>query len=111
MKKTAIILALFAMLAWAGDKTSSDSLILKPTAEQLANAKPLGNTICPVTQAKIGSMGKPVQVIYKGQIVNLCCLGCPSDFAKNPEKFMKVLEKEHNKSTPTNQKTGGHDHH
>lgn len=51
----------------------------------------LNNTICPVSQAKIGNMGKPVTVTYKGKIVQLCCAGCISAFTKDPEKYMKRI--------------------
>ncbi len=95
MKKIALLITLLSGLVFAGEaKTSVDSLILKPSKEQLAKATPLNNTICPITNEKIGSMGNAVPVIYKGKIVNLCCNGCPADFAKNPEKYMKLVYKE-----------------
>ena len=103
MKKIATILILTASLAFAADpvaKAATDSVITKPTKEQLAKATPLNNTICPVSKEKIGNMGAAVPVIYKGKIVNLCCNGCPGDFAKDPEKYMKIVNEEVSKNKP-----------
>lgn len=85
-------LCLAAIVACGNEKTTtSQDLILNPTSEQLAAAKDVGNTICPVTRSPLGSMGKPVSVIYKGQVIHFCCSGCPGEFAKNPEKYMAEL--------------------
>lgn len=95
MKKIAILISLLTALAFAGEaSTKQDTLILKPTKEQLAKASPLNNTICPITKEKIGSMGMAVPVIYKGKVVLFCCMGCPSEFAKNPAKYMKIVNEE-----------------
>lgn len=84
MKKI-LWLVLFALtFAFAGD------LVLEPTAQELAKAKPATNTICPITHQKVGEMGTPISVIYKGQVVLLCCNGCKSTFAENPEKYMSA---------------------
>ncbi len=95
MKKIALIISLLSALLFAGEsKPLADSLILKPTQEQLAKATPLNNTICPISKEKIGNMGNANPVIYKGKIVNLCCSGCSADFAKDPEKYMKKVNEE-----------------
>lgn len=60
------------------------ALTLKPTAEQLAAAKPATNKQCPVSKDAIGSMGDPEFVIYKGQSYALCCSGCKKKIAKDP---------------------------
>lgn len=101
MKKIAILLLMSVAFAFAGEpagKTAIDTVITKPTKEQLAKATPLNNMICPVSKEKIGGMGPAVTVIYKGKIVNLCCMGCPADFAKAPEKYMKMINEELSKS-------------
>jgi YHS domain-containing protein len=45
-------------------------------------------TICPV-------MGDPINkkyyADYKGHRIYFCCNGCPEEFKKNPEKYMKIL--------------------
>lgn len=95
MKKLIVLFLLAFAFACAGEpNTTAATVNIKPTQEELAKAKPLNNTICPITLEKIGSMGKAVPVIYKGQIINLCCNGCPRDFAKDPEKYMKLVQAE-----------------
>ncbi|HMS18204.1 MAG TPA: hypothetical protein PKA37_15275 [Planctomycetota bacterium] len=48
------------------------------------------NTICPVmTDEKIV---KDVFVVYKGQIINLCCDTCVQDATDDPEKVVKTLK-------------------
>jgi YHS domain-containing protein len=66
-------------------------ILLMVTLALAGQAVALNNTICPVSQAKIGNMGKPVTVTYKGKIVQLCCTGCVSAFTKDPEKYMKHI--------------------
>lgn len=69
------------------DSVKNDDLVLTPTAAQLKKAKPAKNKICPVDHAAIGSMGKPVYVIWNGQVVALSCEPCKKGFAKDPAKF------------------------
>ena len=59
-------------------------LVLKPSADQVAKAKRVGNRHCPVSGEKLGGMGAPVPVIYKGELVELCCAGCLKDFENDP---------------------------
>ena len=95
MNKILAFLLLTVALAFAGETTSpKDTVILKPSKEQLAKATPLNNTICPVSNSKIGGMGMAIPVIYKGKIINLCCGGCPANFAKDPDKFLKIAQDE-----------------
>lgn len=68
----------------------TQALNLKPTPEQIAQAKVLQNIHCPTDGEKIGSMGKAVPVIYKGRVVQLCCAGCPKEFANDPDKYLLV---------------------
>lgn len=67
-------------------------LVLKPTPAQIAAATPLHNPICPTDGQKNGEMGKPVQVIYKGKVVDLCCPGCPAEFGADPDKYLALAE-------------------
>jgi len=93
MKKILLLAALLSVSSMAA--TGADtSLVLKPTAAQLKAAKNVGNKICPVSGEKLGGMGKPVEVIYKGKIVNLCCGGCVKSFAKDPAKVLAKAEAE-----------------
>jgi hypothetical protein len=65
-----------------------------PTKEDEAKAKPVGNTICPVSGQKIGAMGEGTSVVYKGHKVGLCCSGCTKTFMKDPEKYLGKAQKE-----------------
>jgi hypothetical protein len=93
MKKTLIALALAAVASLAAAPVDT-SLVLKPTAEQVKAAHPVGNKMCPVTGDEIGgSMGPGKTVIYKGQAVQLCCGSCVKKFAKDPDMYLAKAEK------------------
>ena len=47
--------------------------------------------VCPVTGAKLGSMGTPVAVQADGATVYLCCASCESKIAKEPHKFVSRI--------------------
>ena len=51
----------------------------------------VGNKICPVSGEKVGEMGEPGKVEYKGKIYSLCCPMCEKDFLKDPEQFIEKL--------------------
>jgi YHS domain-containing protein len=67
-------------------------------ANALAEAKPTDKELieqqktCPVSDQPLGSMGKPVKVVYKGRTVFLCCRGCKKTFLADPEKYLKKLD-------------------
>lgn len=46
---------------------------------------------CPVTGEKLGSMGQPVDVIYKNRLVRFCCNGCIKELQKDPGKIIAKL--------------------
>ena len=46
---------------------------------------------CPVSDEKLGEMGKPVVFVFEGQEVKLCCKGCKKDFDKDQAKYMKKI--------------------
>ena len=48
-------------------------------------------TTCPVSGDKLGEMGKPFVIEYKGQEVKLCCKDCKKDFDKDPAKYIKKI--------------------
>ena len=58
---------------------------------------------CPILdQNRLGSMGTPVKVTIKGQVVLLCCDGCKKGALANPEKTLaKVAELMQGKSVTT----------
>lgn len=95
MHKIALLTTILAAFAFGGvTKNIQDTLILKPSKEQLSKTTALNNKICPISKEKIGAMGAAVPVVYKGKIINLCCTGCSKDFAKDPAKYMKIVNEE-----------------
>jgi YHS domain-containing protein len=48
-------------------------------------------TVCPVMGGKIN---KKLFVDFKGKRIYVCCPGCIKALKKNPEKYIKKLEKE-----------------
>lgn len=49
--------------------------------------------VCPVSDAPLGSMGKPYKVTVNGQEVMLCCKGCEAKIKADPEKYLAKLPK------------------
>ena len=47
---------------------------------------------CPVSGAKLGSMGKPYKVTVKDRTFFLCCKDCLEDLNANPDKYLKKLK-------------------
>lgn len=45
-----------------------------------------------------GDMGEPLSFVYDGQEYTICCKGCIKSFAKDPQKYVKKLEENKNKS-------------
>lgn len=48
-------------------------------------------TTCIVSGDKLGEMGKPVMLDYKGRQVGFCCKSCIGDFEKDPAKYLAKL--------------------
>ena len=49
-------------------------------------------SICPVTGAKLGSMGDPIPVLANGQTVFLCCAGCLEAIESKPDYYLARLQ-------------------
>jgi YHS domain-containing protein len=62
-----------------------------PAGNADAKVKPYPLKTCVVSGDKIGEMGKPVMLIYKGQEMKFCCKDCVKDFNKDPDKYIKKL--------------------
>lgn len=63
---------------------------LRPADRKLVEAQ----EFCPVlTGNRLGSMGVPVKVIFKGQPVFLCCKGCEDKAKADPDKTLAQVEK------------------
>ena len=61
-------------------------------ADPASAAKPYPLSTCIVSDEKLGEMGKPVMVDYKGQQVAFCCKSCLGDFDKEPAKYLAKLQ-------------------
>jgi Cu(I)/Ag(I) efflux system membrane fusion protein len=48
--------------------------------------------ICPVTEAKLGSMGEPIPVQLASRKVWVCCGGCPDKLRAEPARYLARLE-------------------
>lgn len=46
-------------------------------------------TTCPVMG---GQINKELYTDYKGQRIYFCCMACPPEFAKDPEKYIAKLK-------------------
>ena len=51
----------------------------------------VGNTICPLSNEKVDEMGKVVEHEHEGKIYNFCCKMCLTDFKKDPEKYIQMI--------------------
>lgn len=69
------------------------------TIEALKKTYPLDT--CVVTGDKLGSLGKPVDYLYKYKsadgkeqvrLVRFCCGGCPATFKKDPDQYLKKID-------------------
>jgi hypothetical protein len=43
--------------------------------------------VCPVTGAKLGSMGDPIKVLVGGHPLFRCCAGCVAKVKQSPDKY------------------------
>jgi hypothetical protein len=48
---------------------------------------------CPVTGAKLGSMGTPIKVLVGDQPLYLCCQGCLRKVESAPEEYLAKAKK------------------
>lgn len=62
------------------------------TAAHAAPSTPYPLTTCVVTGEKLGEMGPPVVINYKGTEVRFCCNSCPKKFKADPEKYLAKLK-------------------
>ncbi|GAB5444697.1 MAG: hypothetical protein Fues2KO_50460 [Fuerstiella sp.] len=51
-------------------------------------------TICPVAQLKLGTMGPPIKVNVEGRSVFICCEACRAKLLNEPAKYLARLPKE-----------------
>ena len=63
------------------------SLVLMLSFSMVAYGAP--QTTCPVMG---GAINKQLYSDYKGQRVYFCCMACPPQFEKDPEKYINKLK-------------------
>jgi Cu(I)/Ag(I) efflux system membrane fusion protein len=56
-----------------------------------ASLTPEEQKICPVTKAKLGSMGDPISVEVEQRKIWVCCPGCPPKLKAEPARYLAVL--------------------
>ena len=61
-----------------------------PTSAPVGDAYPLAT--CPVSGAKLGTMGAPVAYVHEGRQLSFCCKGCLPAFKKNPAAFLTKVD-------------------
>jgi Cu(I)/Ag(I) efflux system membrane fusion protein len=61
---------------------------LSAADQQLADRQKL----CPVTGARLDSMGGPIAVEVAGQRIFICCKGCEAPLKKDPRKYLAKLK-------------------
>jgi hypothetical protein len=96
MKHHSIFLtALLAVLAFSplsALQAAEGQPIAQAAEPAKPKVKPYPLKTCVVSDEELGSMGKPVVFVYKGQEIKLCCKSCRKDFDKDPAKYLKKLE-------------------
>ncbi len=67
--------------------------MLAPSAPDVAKSPTVEEQkVCPVTGAKLGSMGDPIAVEVEGRKVWTCCPACPPKLKAQPAKYLARLE-------------------
>jgi YHS domain-containing protein len=82
--------------AFAAVSLSASAADKKDKKDEKKSAYPLKT--CVVSDEKLGEMGKPYVMKYKGREVQLCCSSCEKDFKKDPDKYLKKLDEAEKKS-------------
>ena len=89
MKTRNVFKTLFTSL---GVTTSVILLSGNAIAEE-QQAKPYPMDTCVVSGEKLGEMGDPYVFTYEGQEIKLCCKNCLKKFDKDPQTYLKKLDK------------------
>ncbi len=80
---------------------------LKAVPPRPSAAAPKPQEICPVLGGRID---RKVFADYQGKRIYFCCAGCPEEFRKAPEKYLKALRDQgvEPEAVPTTAPAGGH---
>jgi len=73
-------------------KTNPVKFLTKLTKLVPRSATPAApQTNCPVTGAKLGSMGDPVSIEVEGRTIQTCCAACPPKIKADPKRYLARL--------------------
>ena len=56
-----------------------------------------------------GAMGEPIDFVHANHLIRFCCDGCIKKFRRNPSKFMKKIQHNH-QNKEKHHKQNGHNH-
>ncbi len=87
MKRTSLFAACFIAVSLA----SLGCEATKQAANSGGDNKAYPLDVCIVTDNKLGSMGDPIYMNYKGQEVAFCCKPCIKEFEDNPQQYLAKL--------------------
>lgn len=73
-------------------ETTPPAPAVETTAADVSAAIPYPLDTCLVSGEKLGSMGKPPEIVYEGRQIKFCCKHCIPDFEKEPAKFLSKLK-------------------
>jgi YHS domain-containing protein len=59
-------------------------------SSEVVSATDLKNTVCPVSNDKVGDSTNIV--VYQGKAYHLCCDDCHKDFEKDPAKYAAMVQ-------------------
>jgi len=62
----------------------------QPTAAEIAAAKDMHNTVCPISGDK--TEDSKVVAIHDGKLYHLCCEDCVEKFNDSPDKYIKMMD-------------------
>ena len=54
--------------------------------------KPYPFPDCVISEEALGSLGKPIALVYEGQEFKFCCKDCKKTFEKNPTKAIAKFD-------------------
>ncbi len=78
-----------------GDEHHGDKgPMMEKMEPEASSAIAVANKVCPVSGEKVGGMGPAIKVEHNGKIYNLCCSGCIDKFKADPDKYIKIVDKE-----------------
>lgn len=69
----------------------------------------VGNKTCPVSGERLEE-GSSVTYEYKGKVYNFCCQRCVEEFKKDPERYIKEMEKSMDNEGPSGHEEHHHNH-